>query len=222
MSRARHLTPPRRSSGIDRLLSQHGPTVDKTVIAGVFALIGALVGAGVTARNRRLDAEARARAALEAAVVDYVTALEEVLISLDVLGLRQMPGERHIDRLLDTSVGHVLSSPMRLLIYFLFPALSTTRHSNRLRRASRRLALTADEELLREIKTVERLLDADVKNEAWAHDVLVAARHVTVAARRAITPRRGRLPWRSRTSPEIERLLLLSSDDDATVPAHHR
>lgn len=192
--------------------------VDKTLIAGLFALIGAVVGAGATMRNRRLDVEARSRAALEAAVVDYVTALEELLISLDVLGFRDLPGEAQVDRFLATLPGHLISAPFRLATYLVFPMLSTTRQASRLRRAGRRLDLVADEVLLREVKRVEELLGADRKDAEWAARVADAAKHVTVAARRAISPPRSRLPWRGTSSAKVERLLLSS----ASAPTSQR
>lgn len=193
--------------------------MDKTLIAGVFAVIGALVGAAATARTRRLEAEARSRAALESAVVEYVTALEELLISLDMLGLKEMPGERHLARFVGTSIGQLVTAPVRLVIYLLFPVLSTTRQANRLRRASRRLALTADEDLLGEVKAIERLLAAERKDLEWANHVLAASRRVTVAARRAISPPRSRLPWRRRDNTEVERLLVLPADGTPRLQA---
>lgn len=177
--------------------------MEETLIAGVFAMIGAAVGATATLRNRRLDAEARARAELEAAVVEYVTSLEELLVSLDLLGLREMPGERYVTRFLETSIGLLLTAPLRLLTYLALPVLSSQRQANRLRRASRRLALTADADLLRVVANVERLLETERKDATWAEDVRVAAAEVTLAGRRAITPRPSRMPWRPRDTTDI-------------------
>jgi hypothetical protein len=191
--------------------------VDAAVVTGVFTLLGAAGGAITSTWHRRHEARDRADAELRSTVVEYVTAVDEVVLARDVLGLRDALGERWVTRLIDTSAGRLVTAPFRLAVLLALPVLHPARHGNELRRAARRLALIGDPAVLEAAGAIESLLRREQVDEHWLEEIDAARNDLLITARRALAPRRGWFSRKKHEDPGLVRLLDLPPRSSASL-----